>query len=64
MEISGLSAASSALSAAKTGDAVATLVMKKALDMEEKGALQLVQTATQVGAKNPSHLGQSVDILV
>lgn len=62
MDISGIGSLSSAMSAAQTGDAVAILVMKKAMEIEGQGAMQLVQAATQTS--NPAHLGQSVDVKV
>jgi len=63
MDISGIASAGSAMAQAQTGDAVAILVMKKALEMQAQGALQLVQAAAQSGAaNNPAHLGQNVDI--
>ncbi|OQA34815.1 MAG: hypothetical protein BWY57_00214 [Betaproteobacteria bacterium ADurb.Bin341] len=61
MEVTQLSSLASALAAARTGDAVSILVMKKALEMEGQSALQLVAAATQ-GSVNPDHLGQSVDV--
>lgn len=62
MEATQLSSLASALAAARTGDAISVLVMKKALELEGQGALQLVQAATQ-GSVNPEHLGQSVDVM-
>lgn len=62
METTQLSSLASALAAARTGDAISVLVMKKALELEGQGALQLVQAATQ-GSVNPEHLGQSVDVM-
>lgn len=61
MDISGIGSLSSALSAAQTGDAVSILVMKKAMEVESQGALQLVQAAAQAGV-NPANLGQNVDV--
>jgi len=61
MEATQLSSLASALAAARTGDAVSLLVMKKAMELEGQGALQLVKAATQ-GSVNPDHLGQAVDV--
>ncbi len=63
MEMSGIGSLTSALSQAKTGDAVGTLVLKKALDIERQNALQLVEALPQAGGvNNPAHLGRSVDV--
>lgn len=61
MDVPGIGSLSSALSAAQTGDAVAVLVMKKAMELEGQGALQLVQAAAQATA-NPPNLGQNIDV--
>jgi len=58
MDISGIASAGSTLAQAQTGDAVAVLVMKKAMELQAASALQLIQAATS----NPEHLGQSIDI--
>lgn len=60
MGVSEIGSMSTALSSAQTGDAVS--VLKKALEVEGQGALQLVLSATQTAANNPPHLGQSVDV--
>lgn len=54
------SAASGAASQASTGDAVAITVLKKALDIEAQGALQLIQ-ALPATPSNPPNLGNGVD---
>ena len=51
-------AVSGAASQASTGDAVAISVLKKALDIEAQGALQLIQA---LPATNPPNLGNGVD---
>lgn len=61
MDVSSISSASTALSQAQTGDAVATLVMKKAMDIQAQSALQLLQALPQV-ASNPPNLGNSIDV--
>lgn len=62
MDIVGLGSLSSALSQAKTGDAVGITVLRKAMDIEAQGALQLIQAATPASGNNPPHLGQNVDV--
>lgn len=58
---SGLTAALSVASQARTGDAIAVTVLKKAMDMQAEGAMQLLETLPQP-ASNPPHLGQSIDV--
>lgn len=53
--------ASNALSQARTGDAVNTLVLKKALDIQAQNAAQLLQSLPQA-ANNPPNLGNSIDV--
>ena len=53
--------ASNALSQARTGDAVNTLVLKKAFDIQAQNAAQLLQSLPQV-ANNPPNLGNSIDV--
>jgi len=61
MNISATGSVPSAISQASTGDAVAITVLKKSLDIEAQGALQLIQALPQVVASNPPNLGQRVD---
>lgn len=60
MDVAGIASLSTALSAAATGDAVAVQVLKKSLDLEAQGALQLLQALPAVN--NPPHLGNAVDV--
>ncbi len=61
MDISSVGNVSSALSQASTGDAVAILVLKKAMDIQAQGAMQLIQALPQLPAINPPNLGNGVD---
>ena len=61
MSISGVTIPSAAISQAGSGDAVAITVLKKALDIEAQGALQLIQALPQPITNSPSHLGNSVN---
>lgn len=61
MDVSSIGSLSTALSSAATGDAVATLVLKKALAIEEQSALQLLQSVPPM-SNNPPNLGNSVDV--
>lgn len=61
MDIANVSSLSTALSQAKSGDAVGTLVLKKALDIQAQSAAQLIQALPQA-ASNPPNLGNNVDV--
>lgn len=63
MDVSSIGSLSTALSQAQTGDAVSTLVLKKAMQIQEQNALQLLQALPQV-SNNPPSLGNSVDVRV
>ena len=63
MDVSSIGSLSTALSQAQTGDAVSTLVLKKAMQIQEQNALQLLQGLPQV-SNNPPNLGNSVDVRV
>ncbi|MBS1130394.1 MAG: hypothetical protein H6R16_1396 [Proteobacteria bacterium] len=61
MDVASVSSLTTALSQAKTGDAVGTLVLKKAIDIQAQNAMQLLQALPQV-ANNPPNLGNSIDV--
>lgn len=61
MDISSVSSLSTALSQAKTGDAVGTLVLKRAMDIQAQNAAQLLQAVPSV-TNNPPNLGNSIDV--
>ena len=63
MDVSSIGSLSTALSQAQTGDAVSTLVLKKAMQIQEQNALQLLQALPQV-SNNPPNLGNSVEVRV
>lgn len=63
MDTSAVSSAASALSASQTGDAVSTLVLKKALNLQAQNAAQLIEALPQPQRyNNPPNLGGGVDI--
>ncbi len=63
MDVSSIGSLSSALSQAKTGDAVSTLVLKKAMDIQAQSAMQLLAALPPVaGSSNPPNLGNSIDV--
>lgn len=61
MDLTAIGSLSSALSQAQTGDAVNTLVLKKALDLQAQSAAQLVEALPEVPS-NPPNLGNGVDV--
>lgn len=61
MDISSVAGLTSALSQAQTGDAVSTLVLRKALDLQAQSARQLLPAMPQ--AANPPHLGKRIDLM-
>lgn len=61
MNVNGIAAAATEMSQARTAEAVQMAVLKKAIDVQEKGALQLLEAASPV-ASNPPNLGNRVDI--
>lgn len=63
MDVSSVGSLSTALQQAKTGDAVGIAVMRKALELQEQTATQLLEALPQT-TNNPAHLGQSVDVKV
>lgn len=63
MDVSSLGGLSSVLSQVDTRDAVGTAVLKKAMDIQARNAMQLLEALPQVSS-NPPNLGNSVDIKV
>lgn len=61
MDISSIGSLSTALTQAKTSEAVSNLVLKKSIDIQEQSALQLLQALPQLSS-NPPNLGNSIDI--
>lgn len=61
MDVSGISSTGSALTQGGLNEAVQIAVLKKAIDIEAQGALQLIQGAAQVAANTPPNLGNGVD---
>lgn len=62
MDASAVSSAASTLSANGARDAAGTLVLKKALELQEQNAAQLIQAIPQPQYNNPPGLGKGVDI--
>lgn len=61
MDISRVGSSTAAISQAGTGDAVAISVLKKALEVETQGALQLIQALPLPSTNSPPNLGNNVN---
>jgi len=61
MDMLSVGSLTSALIQATTGDAVNTLVLRKAMDIQAQTALQLLQAVPQLPS-NPPNLGNTIDI--
>jgi len=61
MDVSAIASMATEMSQARTTEALQVAVLKKALDIQEQGALQLIEAASQVIPSNPPHLGNAVD---
>ena len=62
MDTASIAALASNISQAKVEGAVQLAVLKKAMDIEAQGAMQLVQAAVQAMPNNPPNLGNQVDV--
>jgi len=61
MDISGTGALVTRVNQADTANAVQLTVLKKAIDVNARSALQLIQAASNIISSNPSHLGTRID---
>ena len=61
MDVSTIASAATEMAQASTAQAVQLAVLKKAMDVEAQGAMQLIQAAAQVIPVNPPNLGNQVD---
>lgn len=64
MDVTGIAATATAMAQIETASAVQLAVLRKALDIEGQGALQLVQAVAQIQYNNPALLGNAVDVVV
>lgn len=60
MDVSNIANLSSSVAQMKVGDAVGISVLKKAMEIESKNVLMLLQAIPS--ASNPPHLGNNVDV--
>ena len=61
MDISGIANLATAMSNARTEQAIGIAVFKKAMDLNAAGALALVEALPEVPQQLPSHLGQHIN---
>lgn len=61
MGITSVSGQASTLTPTQLSEAVSTAVLRKAIDIQAQGALQLLQALPSV-ASNPPNLGNNIDV--
>lgn len=61
MEVSAIAALATEISQNQNAAALQVAVLRKALDIEQENARQLVDAAAQVISNNPAHLGKRID---
>ncbi|MFA7279250.1 MAG: YjfB family protein [Sterolibacterium sp.] len=61
MDVSGIASAATEMAQAKTADAVQITMLKKAIDLQAQGAMQLIDSVAQVLPNNPPHLGNKIN---
>ncbi len=64
MDVTAIVSVAVEMAQTRTAEAVSVAVLKRALDIQAQGEVQLVQAAVQSmpGAGNPPHLGNFIDI--
>ena len=62
MDTIGIPALASDMSQTRIQGAVQLAVLKKAMDIEAQGAMQLLEAAVQAMPSNPPNLGNQVDV--
>lgn len=61
MDVTGIAATATEMTQARTAEAVQLAVLKKAMNVQAEGALQLVQSASRVMNNNPPNLGNKLN---
>ncbi len=63
MDVTGITALATQMAQTRQVSDAQISVLKKAMDIEAQGAMQLIQTASQVvpSYNSPSHLGNNVN---
>lgn len=62
MDVAGIAAVATDMAQTRAQGEVQMTVLKKAIDIQAQGAMQLIQAAAQVIPTNPPHLGNQVDV--
>lgn len=64
MDVSAIASVATEMAQASTADAVSIAVLKRALEIQAQGEVQLVQAAvlSAPASRNPPHLGNFIDI--
>lgn len=61
MDVSSIASVATELSQTRTADAVSIAVLRKALDIQEQGALQLIAALPLPPTSNPPNLGNTIN---
>jgi len=61
MDTTAIASLATEMATTRTQQAAQINVLKKAMELQGQGAIQLVQAATQA-TNNPPHLGNNVDV--
>lgn len=63
MDTTAIASLATEMATTRTQQAAQLAVLKKAMDLQGQGAIQLLMAATQQTYNNPAHLGNNIDIL-
>jgi hypothetical protein len=61
VDTSALASLAIEMATVRTEQAVQLAVLKKAMELQGQGAIQLLMAATQLSYNNPPHLGNQID---
>lgn len=61
MDTSTIANLATAMANQRTGDAIGVSVLKKAMEIQSRGALALLEALPQPASGNPPHLGNTID---
>lgn len=62
MNANSIASLATSMSNTRIASEVSTAVFKKALDVQEQSAMQLIAALPQAQGSNPPHLGNSIDV--
>lgn len=63
MDVSAIASLATEMATTRTEQAAQIAVLKKAMEMQGQGAIQLLTAATQQSYNNPPNLGNRIDVL-